>query len=92
MIITPSYIQEGTYTGGGFYFLGLRKHNSSPFDCSFDIELTREAFLVSGFYQYPSTVDRHKFSASLGEQCISDLRSVKTPIIGSFDLNDDPGI
>ena len=89
MFIKPNYIEEGKYTGGGFCFTGLSKPNRSSFDCSLDIKVSRDSVLVSGYYQYPSTGDRRRFSASLCEHNISDLSSVKTPTIGAFDLNDD---
>ena len=89
MFITPNYIQEGRFTGGGFYFTGLSKPNRSSFDCSLDITVSRDSVLVCGYYQYPSTGDRRRFSASLGEHNISDFRSAKAPTIGAFDLTDD---
>ena len=89
MFIKPNYIKEGRFTGGGFYFTGLSKPNRSSFDCSLDITVSRDSVLVSGYYQYPSTGNRHQFSALLCEHYISDLRSVKAPTIGAFDLTDD---
>ena len=89
MFIKPNSIKEGRFTGGGFYFTGLSKPNRSLFDCSLDITVSRDSVLVSGYYQYPSTGDRRRFSASLCEHNISDFRSAKSPTIGVFDLTDD---
>ena len=83
-MIMPGYIQEGTFAGHGVFFVGLEERISSPFECSVEIMENRESFLVSGYYQHPSTIDRRRFSASLSKP----RASLASLTMGAFDLCD----
>ena len=83
-MMIPGYIQEGTFAGHGVFFVGLEERISSPFECSVEIMENRESFLVSGYYQHPSTIDRRSFSASLSKP----RASLASLTVGALDLSD----
>ena len=86
-MMMPNYIREGTFAGSGFFYTGQKEPTQTPFECFVEIAINRESTLISGYYQFPSTIDRRRFSASLSNRKVG-FTSLTMPTLATFDISD----